>query len=260
MIKKVISSLGSILAEASLARNVVREHVQRSRKRERRVERRQTKRPEIGVDIPTKPEINAILHAAQEVAGGRWYPLVVTAIFTGLRASELRGLLWSEVDLEHRPATITVRQRADRWRKIGAPKSAAATREVPLVPEVVNTLKRWRLTCPRTPEGHLELVFPNSVGKIETLPSIHRRGLGPIQVRAGICGDKLHPKYGMHAFRHAAASLFIEQGLSPKRVQALMGHSTIAMTLDTYTHLWPSTAEDTAMLQRIQDGLRVVGS
>jgi integrase len=41
------------------------------------------------------------------------------------------------------------------------------------------------------------------------------------------------PKYGLHALRHAAASLFIEQGFSPKRVQALMGHSTIQMTFDT---------------------------
>jgi len=44
----------------------------------------------------------------------------------------------------------------------------------------------------------------------------------------------LRPKYGMHGFRHAAASLFIEEGFSPKRVQDLMRHSTIQMTFDTY--------------------------
>jgi integrase len=53
----------------------------------------------------------------------------VTAIFTGLRASELRGLTWDDVDLDRR--VLTVRQRADRWNTIGSPKSDAGKREVP---------------------------------------------------------------------------------------------------------------------------------
>jgi hypothetical protein len=51
---------------------------------------------------------------------------------------------------------------------------------------------------------------------------------------------RLRPLYGLHSLRHAAASMFIELGWSPKRVQVLLGHSTIAMTLDTYTHLFPT--------------------
>jgi integrase len=65
-------------------------------------------------------------------AQGRWRPLVVTAIFTGLRASELRGLRWDDVDLDK--AELTVRQRADRWGSIGSPKSDAGKRDVPLAP------------------------------------------------------------------------------------------------------------------------------
>jgi integrase len=61
----------------------------------------------------------------------------------------------------------------------------------------------------------------------------------------------------LHAFRHAAASLFIEQGFSPKRVQALMGHSTIQVTFDTYGHLFPSQDEDHAAMQQLQ--ARLVG-
>jgi integrase len=254
MAQKVFSSLGSILAEAMttgrVARNVVREQARQNRRRNR-VEKRHERRIEIGVDVPGKEEIRAIL----EHAGGRWRPLIVTAVFTGLRASELRGLRWDDVDLDR--GVLTVRQRADRWNAIGSPKSDSGKREVPLAPMVVNVLREWRLACPRigadySTEGRLWLVFPNSKGNVETLPSIHRRGLGPLQVAAGITTDKLHPKYGLHSFRHAAASLFIEQGFTPKRVQALMGHSTIQMTFDTYGHLFPSEKDDQVAMQQLQ--------
>jgi len=147
-----------------------------------------------------------------------------------------------------------VRQRADRWNKIGSPKSAAGKREVPLAPMVVNTLREWKLAGPK---GELGLVFPSRQGNVESLPNLHRRGLGALQVAAGITSDREHPKYGLHAFRHAAASLFIEQGFSPKRVQALMGHSTIQMTFDTYGHLFPSKDDDAAAMQQLQ--ARLVG-
>ena len=61
----------------------------------------------------------------------------------------------------------------------------------------------------------------------------------------------------MHSFRHAAASLFIEQGFSPKRVQALMGHATIQMTFDTYGHLFPTEEDDRSAMRRLQ--ARLVG-
>jgi integrase len=252
MAKKVMTSLGAILATAMatgrVARNVVRDQARQHRTRQRRLEKRHTKRPEVGIGIPTKDEIRAMLAAAQ----GRWRPLVVTAVFTGLRASELRGLTWDDVDLDR--ATLRVRQRADRWNNIGSPKSESGQREVPLAPMVSNTLREWRLACPK---GDANLVFPNTIGKVESLTVIHRRGLGPLQVEAKIGADNLHPKYGLHSLRHAAASLFIEQGFSPKRVQALMGHSTIQMTFDTYGHLFPSQDGDQAAMQQLQ--ARLVG-
>jgi integrase len=137
---------------------------------------------------------------------------------TGLRASELRGLRWNDVDLEE--AVLRVRQRADRWNTIGSPKSKPGKREVPLAQIVVSALREWRLACPR---GEMNLVFPNSRGRVDSLTNIHYRGLGPLQRAIGISIDK-RPKYVMHSPPHAAASLFIEQGFSPKRVQALMGH------------------------------------
>jgi integrase len=67
----------------------------------------------------------------------------------------------------------------------------------------------------------------------------------------------LRPKYGMHSFRHAAASLCIEEGFSPKRAQDLMGHSTIQMTFDTYGHLFPAPADDQVAMRRLQ--ARLIG-
>src|SRR6516225_3578949 len=84
----------------------------------------------------------------------KYRPLLLTAIFTGLRASELRGLRWEDVDLPH--AKLHVRQRADRYNKIDKPKSESSERTVPLTPIVVNTLREWKLRCPKGEHGKLE--------------------------------------------------------------------------------------------------------
>jgi integrase len=248
---KVIVSLGAILGTAMaaglVARNVVRDQASGHSKRQRRLGKRHDKRIEVGVDIPTKDEIRALLAAAQ----GRWRPMIVTVIFTGLRASELRGLRWSDVELGAGAGSLSVRQRADRFNAIGSPKSNAGKRTVPLAPMVVNTLKEWKLACPK---GELGLVFPNLRGGVESLHAMSG-GLGAAQKAAGLGGSRRAPRYGMHAFRHAAASLLIDQGLSPKRIQSFMGHSTISVTFDVYGHLFPDADEDQAVMQQLQQRL-----
>jgi integrase len=246
MVKRAIGSLGAILATAMVnsrvGRNVVRDQA-RANRRQARLDRRHKKTLEVGVDLPTKEEIRRLVAAAQ----GRWRALVLTAIFTGLRASELRGLRWRDVDLDR--TNLTIRQRADRWNTIGPTKSASGRRDVPLAPIVVNTLKEWRLACPK---GELDLVFPNRKGLVLTLTDIHRLGLTRLAVVTGLTDEEGKPKYGLQALRHAAASLFIEQGFGPKRIQALMGHSSIQVTFDTYGHLFPSQSEDQAALRQLQ--------
>jgi integrase len=179
--------------------------------------------------------------------------LIITAVFTGTRISELRGLFWSDVDLGK--GVVHVRRRADTWAKIAAPKSRAGARDIPLAPLVVNALKEWKLRCPK---GELGLVFPNSRGRCLTVPNLRDRVLGPLQAAAGI-SPAYRPKYGWHALRHAAASLFIEYlGWSPKRLQAVMGHASIQMTFDRYGHLFEDTAADTAAMGKLETALRVV--
>jgi hypothetical protein len=158
-----------------------------------------------------------------------------------MRASELRGLTWGDVDFERK--VVTVRQRADRWGAMGAPKSAAGRREIPMSPMVVNVLREWRLACPK---GPLDLVFPNSLGRHEMHFRDH--GLNRAQLAAGITDAEGKPRYSFHALRHFCASWLIEQEFSAKRIQAWLGHSSITMTFDTYGHLFPSLEDDHAKL------------
>lgn len=140
MVKRVTVSLGSILADAQerglVARNVVREIAQRRGKnRASAVEKRQKARLRAGVDIPTPAEVGRIIQKAE----GRYRPFLLTAIFAGLRSSELRGLRWDDIDLKR--SLLHVRQRADRYQEMGMPKSDAGQRTIPLPPIVVNTLR-----------------------------------------------------------------------------------------------------------------------
>jgi integrase len=250
MVRKIRASLSSLLSDAQerglVSRNVVRE-LRRTRKRgkERQAEKRQKGRLKTGVDIPTREEIKAIVGAAK----GRWRPFFLTAIFTGLRASELRGLRWEDVDLDKRE--LHVRQRADRYNAFDKPKSYSGERTVPLTPIVLNTLREWKLACP---EGKHALVFPTGSGNVESHSNIVKRGLEPTLIAAGITVEEKNAdgeaikrgKYaGLHAFRHFYASWCINRRvdggleLPGKVVQERLGHSSITMTMDVYGHLFP---------------------
>jgi integrase len=254
LVKKIMVSLSSILADAHeagyVAQNVVRSITNRKKKKTKAEQRRKLK---VGIDIPTPAEVKAMIEAAE----GLWRPFMMTAALTGLRASELRGLRWINIDLAK--AELQVHQRADRYNKIDAPKSEAGERTIPLPPMVVNTLREWKLTCPKGPLG---LVFPNGSGNIENHANIISRGFIPAQIAAGtstivkdadgkvVLDDKGEPvrqaKYtGLHSLRHFYASWCINRKadggleLPGKVVQERLGHSTITMTMDTYGHLFP---------------------
>jgi integrase len=256
MVRKIIGSLGSLLADAQeqglAARNAVRD-LRRNRRRgkERNAERRQKGKLKVGLDIPTPDEIKAIVGNAK----GRWRPLLVTAIFTGLRASELRGLRWKDLDLNANE--LRVHQRADRFNEIGKPKSAAGERVVPFGKLVANTLKEWKLACPKSAG---DLVFPNGAGKVESLANIINRGLIPAQVAGGVVVDEKAKYTGMHSLRHFYASWCINRptdgglGLPPKIVQERLGHSSITMTYDRYGHLFPR-GDDTKELDAAERAL-----
>jgi integrase len=232
--RKVLSSLKSIISEAQ-RRGLVAQNAAQPVNVD--IKRRDQARLVVGEDIPAPAEIALLLDRVSL----RWRPFLVTAIFTGMRASELRGLAWSAVNLDKR--LIHVRQRADAWATIGPPKSAAGDREIPMAPMVASTLREWRLGCPKGPLG---LVFPNAAGKVENHANIARRRFAPLQKACGLVDERGRPRYGLHSLRHFFASWAIEQNFSPKRLQAMLGHSSIQMTFDVYGHLFPSLEDDAA--------------
>jgi integrase len=203
-----------------------------------------------GKDFPSKAELRAMLDAAPEKSRA----FIVTLIFTGMRISELRGLPWRDVDLG--AGVIHVRQRADAWAHIGRPKSKAGSRDIPLAPIVINALQSWCAACPK---GELDLVFPNRHGRVQTLQNLRGRVFTPLQQTCGITVDgqiTSKAKYGFHALRHAAASLFIAHlGWTPKRVQTVMGHAKISMTYDLYGHLFEDPEADREAMKKIETAI-----
>ena len=191
--------------------------------------------------------------------------LVALVIFCGLRASELRGLPWRDIDL--RSGTVTVSQRADAHNLIGATKSEAGFRTIPLPPLAQRLLRQWKIACP---PSDLNLVFPSVAGQVMSHRYMTFNLLDPVQCRAGLLTDARaadprsggavpakakRGRYTLHDYRHAAASLWIEQRVSPKRVQTWMGHSSIQVTFDVYGHLFRDSERDAAIASAIENDL-----
>jgi integrase len=250
MVRIARRSLGALLADAQerglVAQNVV--YSMRKHRRSTRVEG--NGKLEIGFDIPTPDEMRTIVAKLPHITDARrWRPLLLTAIFTGLRASELRGLRWPDVDLKR--GELHVRQRADRYSTVGLPKSAAGRRTVPLPPMLVAVLREH---CLASPKNELDLVFANSRGNIEHRNTIIEHGFHPAQVAAGVINGDGKAKYpGLHSLRHFYASWCINRRvdggleLPLKVVQVRLGHASIQMTADVYGHLFPRSDDGAEM-------------
>jgi integrase len=253
--RKVMVSFKSVLNEA-VNNRMAAYNPALTVKNERR--KRGEQRVNIGVDFPLKEEVGSIV----AIMTGRWRPLIITFAFTGLRASELRGLEWSDVmNLDSDYPQLRVRQRADMDGLIGPVKTDSAQRTIPLSPLVADELRAWKKICPRDAEtGEPRYVFPNGAGRIESHANISNRGWSHWQIQAGVCDPRrddkgkivldddrkpiMKARYGVHALRHFFASLMIDRGLNVKRVQALLGHAAIQITLDLYSHLFPPDRDD----------------
>ena len=261
MARRVLTSLKGLLGEAQRRGLIGHNPAAVSRVPKRRSEGGDDQR----APIPSKDHLRGMISKSSELwplvrrntSGNTvtccWRPLVVTAVFTGMRASELRGLTWSHVDLEQ--GVIRVRQRADRYGKLGSPKSKAGRRDIPLAPMVINTLREWKLACPVTQQ---ELVFPSERGQILLHSNLYNQCFMALLVACHLKSDETPSAYNFHSLRHAAASLFIEQGWSPKKIQTVMGHSSIQVTFDIYGHLFPDQENDAKAMAQIEARLFAV--
>lgn len=166
-------------------------------------------------------------------------PLLITALYTGMRISELLGLTWQDVDFDEGVIHVRVQlSRAHRGipsRRV-APKTRAAVREIPLSPQLAEILLEHRRTLPQ-PSAEA-WVFPSRTGTPFGHRNAQRRVLSRAATRAGLEGGGW-PRLRFHDPRHTFAShLIIDLGLDVAQVSTILGHASATITLDVYTHLF----------------------
>lgn len=169
----------------------------------------------------------------------RYRTLVATAIYTGLRISELLGLLWSDFDLDH--GELHVNAQLSRARR-GTPsrrvslKTPAAYRDVPLAPQLVSRLLDHRQELP--PVGNEAWVFHTGAGTPFGHRNVETRALNTAADLAGL-DDGRWPRLRFHDLRHTFAShLIVDLRLDVAQVSRILGHAQVGTTLNVYTHLF----------------------
>jgi integrase len=191
--------------------------------------------------IWTAEELAAFLRHIRE---DRLYPAWLTLATTGLRRGELLGLQWPDIGQERLSISRT-------WILVGGqptlsnPKTDAGKRTVPIPPETVSALKAWRA---RQAEERLAygpawdsrgFVFTREDG-VPLHPDWFSRTFERYARGAGL------PRIRVHDLRHTWASLALEAGVPAKVVQEILGHASVSITLDTYSHVLPAMREEAA--------------
>ena len=185
----------------------------------------------------TADEVGVLLRAAE---GDRLEALYVVAVTTGLRQGEIFALKWKDIDLKH--CVLSVRRAlldAGGHREIADPKTVKGKRRVELPDLTVKALKAHRRLLQATPHPE-SWVFTDVRGGTLRRSNFIRRNWAPLLARAGLDGVRFHD------LRHTCASLLLAAGVHPKVVQERLGHATIAITLDTYSHVVGSLQRDAA--------------
>jgi integrase len=192
------------------------------------------------IQPPTKDTLKALLKSADD----DFRVIIMFAAATGARAGELHALRWRSVDLVVGEVTFSTRVDAFGVEDGQGAKTAAGNRTVPLGASVVVALKSWRLRSSFSADD--DLVFPNRRGGYDSHDNMIKRRFMPLLDDGRGAPGKL-VGVTWHALRHFAISTWIDAGLSPKTVQTFAGHSSLAVTMDRYGHLFPSDDHKAAM-------------
>lgn len=196
-----------------------------------------------------------IHHFLESVKDTDYYPVFFLALYSGMRRSELLGLRWCDVDLLY--STISVCQSLHVLKGgkviIRQPKTASGRRSIALSPSCVLMLTDYRLQ--KESEGILlgvslkdtDLVF-SSAGK-PMLPATVSHAWRKMVRKAGLKPIRLHDS------RHSHASMMLKLGVHPKVVSERLGHSSIQITLDVYSHILPGLQE--AAAARFDEAMKV---
>ena len=202
--------------------------------------------PRVEHTVLNEEQTRRLLEASK---GTRQYALFVLLATTGCRVGEALGLRWSDIDFERSMATV--RRGLQMQRGVGLvfvePKTARSRRPLPLPPETLAALRAHRQSQnrDRSRVGSLwtetGLVFTTPIGGPRNPRNLFEPFASALK-RAGL------PHIRIHDLRHGAATHLLTKGVHPKVVQDLLGHSTIAITLDTYSHVMPALAKEASGL------------
>ena len=196
---------------------------------------------------PLTPEQAKLLLRVAHEARDRLEALYVLATHTGLRQGELFGLKWDDVDLED--GSLQVRRTLTITKEgpvFATPKTTGLRRSVKLTSKAIEVLKR-RL------ERQLEeidrvgslwsengLIFASETGDPLDKRAVTALKSKPLLKRAGL------PEIRFHDLRHTCATLLLTRNVNPKIVSEMLGHATIVITLDTYSHVLPNMRDAAA--------------
>jgi integrase len=205
------------------------------------------------IHLLSPEEARRLLEAA---SGDRLETLYILAIATGLRQGELLALKWEDVDLER--GVLCVRRTLTRVGgkvSIEEPKTKKSRRSVNLTTAAVEALQvhlshqleeMERMGSLYRPGG---LVFANESGGIINPSNLRNRSFARLLKRAGLSrGTRFHD------LRHTCATLLLSRNVNPKIVSEMLGHSTIAVTLDIYSHVLPTMQE--SAVRAMEDALQ----
>ena len=193
------------------------------------------------------PRLEQVQHILELAASTPYAPVLNFLIRTGCRRGEALGLEWRHVDLEH--GTVSIVQSLQRIGRTGLrfvpPKSAKSRRSVALDEDTVEMLRAHhggqilvmaQLGATYEDNG---LVFPGPVGK-PLDPATLTRNFEKLVMRT------MMGRFRLHDLRHFHASMLLKAGVHLKVVQERLGHSSIAITADTYSHVAPSLQKEAA--------------
>ena len=184
------------------------------------VDRPKVQRKEI--EILNPEEVNQLLDKVED----SYRVAFLTDVITGLRAGELWGLQWGDIDWNSKQLYV----RRSLWRnKFQTPKSKCSIRTVDIPDSLIHELRKWKLACPISED---DLVFPGPTGNLSGHAYAVRRYFNSALRSAGL------RRVRFHSLRHTNASMRIHAGQNIKYISTQLGHSSIRITLDIYGHLF----------------------
>ncbi len=181
------------------------------------------------VEFLTRDEVHRLIAAADaktDLRSSMFAVAIRLGLFAGLRAGEIFGLRW--VDIDFGRGSMTVRRSFD-----GPPKSGKP-RPVPMPDELAQALAAWQQRCPATAEGVVCPVTAKRIPSADAPWTAAKQDRSPRRIYAA-AGIKL-PAAPYHCLRHTYASTFIQGGGSVVTLQKLLGHADITTTM-VYAHL-----------------------